>query len=251
MTDDLTRKTFHLKALSTEGEFQAVISTDAVDRDGEIVARDAFRSSLGKTIPLIQSHDWGSLPVGKGVVGQDSEGTTLAGSFFLDTAGGQEAYKTAKNMADLQEFSIGFMPLAAENVTVDGKTVRKITDLELFEASLVLVGASRGTRLAGIKTAEPANEDATPGRSLTAILAEIGRLAGAKAAEKQLSDAELGQFHDALQQFSDLHAGVCDMGADCPMLSDEPQKNSATDHERKLRELEAALGYRPLIAGQA
>lgn len=226
--------------------FQAIISTDALDRDGEIVAREAFASSMGKTIPLIQSHDWGSLPVGKGVVGQNAEGTTLSGSFFLDTTAGAEAYKTAKNMSDLQEFSVGFMPLASDMVLVDGKNVRKITDMELFEASLVLVGASRGTRLSAIKTAEA--EAMTVEKALDFLEAELK-------AGRSMNQGNLDQMHNAMTQMDALHASTCDMGDNCPMAEDQsegPTTNAANDdHQAKMRELEAALGFRPLIADKA
>ena len=232
---DLQHKAFEIKALSAEGEFSAVISTDAVDRDGEIVAREAFTGSVGKTIPLIQSHDWGSHPVGKGVIGQNADGTTLTGSFFMDTAGGVEAYKTAKNMADLQEFSVGFMPVKADMVLVDGKNVRKITDLELFEASLVLVGASRGTKLLGIKTAEE------------------GALTLEKALEIVLeaSKADPILLHGVSKSLHEAHEGECG-DEDCPFGTKEAAPPvSETGREAKLRELEAALGYRPLIAESA
>jgi HK97 family phage prohead protease len=224
---DLAHKTFEIKTLSDEGSFSAVISTDGVDRDGEIVAREAFHGSLGKTIPLIQSHDWGSLPVGKGVIGQTAEGTTLTGSFFLDTSGGAEAYKTAKNMADLQEFSVGFRPKASDFVLVDGKNVRKITDLELFEASLVLVGAARGTRLMGIKSAE--EEPLTVAKALDFVLAE--------------AKTDLDALHEAAKRLSEAHfLCECDMGDDCPMASKAASPAPpANDRESKMRELEAAL----------
>lgn len=237
LLSELEHKTFALKALTAEGQFSAIISTDAIDRDGEIVAREAFTGSLAKSIPLIQSHDWGSLPVGRGVIGQNAEGTTLTGSFFLDTQQGAEAYKTAKNMADLQEFSVGFRPLKSEFVLLDGKNVRKITDMELFEASLVLVGAARGTRLMGIKSAEP--EEVTIEKALEVI----------KAATQE-------QLHAAMADMTELHAASCDMGDDCPMASKEASKDELTlpeiaEREAKIREIEAALGYRPLIAGKA
>lgn len=205
---DLAHKTFEIKTLSDEGSFSAVISTDGVDRDGEIVAREAFHGSLGKTIPLIQSHDWGSLPVGKGVIGQTAEGTTLTGSFFLDTAGGAEAYKTAKNMAELQEFSVGFMPKKSDFVLIDGKNVRKITDLELFEASLVLIGAARGTRLMGIKSAE---EDLL---TLEKALAFV--------VEATTSNPEA--LHAAVKSLSEAHDDGCE-AENCPFgtkASNEP-----------------------------
>lgn len=210
-------KSFEIKSLSEEGAFSAVISTDALDRDGEIVAREAFKGSLGKTIPLIQAHDHRSLPVGKGVVGQTAEGTTLEGNFFLDTNAGQEAYKTAKHMASQQEFSVGFMPRKSEYVLVEGKNVRKITDLELFEASLVLVGASRGTRLAAIKAAEPVTTE--------------------KALET-LKDAS----HEVLKGLVDTHVESC-ADDNCPLKANEPEPtpNVSPERQKTLQEISARV----------
>jgi hypothetical protein len=232
---EVAHKTFELKALNEDGQFVAVISTDDVDRDGEIVSREAYAGSLGKTIPLIQSHDWGSLPVGKGVIGQTAEGTTMSGKFFLDTAGGTEAYKTAKNMAELQEFSVGFMPKKSEFVLVDGKNVRKITDLELFEASLVLVGAARGTRLAAIKSAQ--DEPLTLEKALEFVL------------EAAKNDPEA--LHSAAKSLHEAHDGECE-AEDCPFgTKTAVHASDETGREKNMRELEAALGYRPLIADKA
>lgn len=147
---DLQHKSITLKALN-EGSLEAVISTfNQKDRDGDVMLAAAFSRSQGKSIPMVWSHDW-SRPIGKGAVQVTPSEAIFAGQFFMDTQSGQEAYKTVKAMGDLQEYSIGFRIIdASDEKTAEG-WVRTIRDIELFEASPVLVGAALGTHTIGVK----------------------------------------------------------------------------------------------------
>jgi len=148
---DLQHKSVTIKELSGEGGLEAVISTFGVkDRDGDIMLAAAFARSSGKAIPMVWHHDWDK-PVGKGVVHVTPTEAVFTGQFFMDTERGQEAYKTVKAMGDLQEYSIGFRILEATDEKVGGEWVRTIKDIELFEASPVLVGAAYGTHTVAVK----------------------------------------------------------------------------------------------------
>ncbi len=148
-------KSYDLKDLTDEGSFSAVISTSTPDREGDIVSRGAFNTSLGKEIPLLVGHDWVAGGVGKGVVSQTDRGAVMTGQFFLNTGRGKEAYEQAKSLGSLAQFSIGFSALDSDVVKVNGAKARRILDLELHEASMVTVGASYNTGLLSIKSARP------------------------------------------------------------------------------------------------
>lgn len=222
---DLEHKSFELKELSEEGQLSAVISTfGAMDRDGDVMDPAAFAKSNGKAIPMVWAHDWND-PVGRGVVTADKKQATFTGQFFLDTQRGQEAYKTVRAMGELQQYSIGFRVVDQAFSEVDNgrgakQRVRTIKDLELFEASPVLVGAAYGTRTVGIKAAGH------------------------------------GDIHDQLKALREEHEESCELGDECPLaVTAEPQKDdidliAESDPERakNLREMEQRLGYRPLIA---
>lgn len=142
-----------LKAEGDEGRLEAVFSTfGVVDRDGDIVQAGAIPD--GQAVPMVWAHDW-TKPIGKGVTQVDSERAIFKGDFFLDTTAGQDAYRTVKAMADLQQYSWGFRVLDASPGEVDGQTIRVIKRAELFEVSPVLVGAGLGTGTLSLKHGQP------------------------------------------------------------------------------------------------
>lgn len=234
---DLNQKLVTIKALSEEGQLQAVISTfGQIDRDGDIMLADAFADSNGKSIPLVWAHQWDA-PIGKGTVSVTQTEAIFTGQFFLDTGRGADAYRTVKAMGALQEFSIGFRIKEADFGYVENDAgqrlyVRTIKDIELFEASPVLVGAAYGTRVLAIKAAASDPEDL-----LTKALADIE--AELKAG-RSMSQANLDRMHAVMQQFGQIHDGVCDMGDECPMVTTKAATNPvSTVRERTLKEIEA------------
>lgn len=216
---ELEHKSFEVKSLNEEGQISAVVSTfGQIDRDGEIMDAGAFANSDGKSIPMVWAHDWND-PVGRGVVTANKKEATFTGQFFLDTQRGQEAYKTVKAMGELQQYSIGFKVVDQAFSMLDGKQVRTFKDIELFEASPVLVGAAYGTRTIGIKSAQPTD------------------------------------IHEQLKTLREEHEKSCELGVDCPLAEKAPAKDDIDliadlnpERAKALREMEQRLGYRPLIA---
>ena len=212
---DRETKSIVIKELSAEGQIEAVISTFGRDRDGDVMTREAFTGSAGKSIPMVWSHDWAK-PIGKGTVSVSDGGAIFRGQFFLDTHDGMEAYKTVKAMDDLQEYSIGFQIKDADSghEIEDGKRVytRTIKDIELFEASPVLVGAAYNTGTLAVKNHEPTD------------------------------------IHAELKALQEQHDETCS-DEDCP-LATKGEAHTEDDRTKQLKELEAVLGYRPLIAGR-
>lgn len=218
---NIEHKTFAIKELTAEGQIEAVISTFGRDREGDVMTREAFKGSDGKSIPMVWSHNWDQ-PIGKGVVSVKDGGAIFRGEFFMDTDRGMDAYKTVKAMGDLQEYSIGFQIKDADRSfeEVDGQKVytRTIKDIELFEASPVLVGAAYNTGTVAVKEAKQ-------------------------------------DIHEQIKALTEQHEESCDLGDDCPLHVKTPETYDAElakyvgeERAKQLRELEAALGYRPLIA---
>jgi HK97 family phage prohead protease len=151
---NLEHKTFAIKELTAEGQIEAVISTFGRDREGDVMTREAFTGSQGKEIVMVWSHDW-QQPIGKGVVSVGEGSAVFKGQFWLDTIDGEQAYRKVKNAGPLQEYSIGFQIKDAEKgyQDVEGKQVytRTIKDIELFEASPVLIGAAYNTGTVAVK----------------------------------------------------------------------------------------------------
>src|SRR5690349_20936671 len=87
--------------------FTAVVSTAAVDRQGDIVLPTAF--TPGQRVPLLVGHTWTELPVGSGVISTTQGDARIAAEFF-DTSAGNEAAATVRGLGPLAQFSIGFEP---------------------------------------------------------------------------------------------------------------------------------------------
>lgn len=112
------------------GEFEAILSTPAVDRDGEAVAPGAF-APLPAQIPIYYAHDWktNGLPVGKGEPFYDGDILKIKGVFGSSTKA--QEVRTAVAEGLVGAMSVGYV----NSTTVKRNGVRTITKGDLFESS--------------------------------------------------------------------------------------------------------------------
>ncbi len=202
--EDLEYKTFEMKA-DDNGQLSAVFSTfGVVDHDGDVVEASAFTN--GQSVVMVWSHDWTD-PVGKGVVQVTDSEAVFNGRFFMDTARGQEAYKTVKAVGDLQEYSWGFRVLDAVWEQRDEEHVRIIKRAELFEVSPVLKGAGIGTRTLALKGRSLANELETVLAAVNSLGERLRSVKGLREKEGRTLSIEyqqkLDQIAKALRQQAD------------------------------------------------
>lgn len=146
--------------LSETGEVSLAFSRfNVIDSDGDVTFAGALPA--GKSVPMsAYGHtSWdGALPIGKGTIRESGDLGILDGSFFMDTDQGRNGYATVKAMADLQEWSYGYNVLPPSGPgTFDGKRVRELRKLDVFEVSPVLKGAGVGTGTLAIKSGLPAS----------------------------------------------------------------------------------------------
>lgn len=132
MNPDFKSLFAEVKSLENDpnGEFEAILSTKALDRDGESVAPGAFEP-LPKSIPLYHHHDWlqKAMPVGSGEPYYDGDTLKIKGR-FASTARGQEV-RTLVREGHLPAMSVGFT--RSQKAIKDG--VQVISKAELFEGS--------------------------------------------------------------------------------------------------------------------
>lgn len=196
-----------LKLLANPGEFRATFSTfNVVDADGDVTLPGAFEDGAAVKIAA-WGHNWGELPVGKGVIHQDETSAWVEGTFFLDTDGGKETYQTVKALGDLQEWSYGYEPLEVSFGEFDGSDVRFLRRLTVYEVSPVLVGAGVGTRTDEIKSQTSlADEHDAALAAVSALVARVKALAALRAKEgRTLSEANrqrLAAMLDALRSLT-------------------------------------------------
>jgi HK97 family phage prohead protease len=112
------------------GEFEVVLSTKAVDRDGEAVLPGAF-DPLPASIPIYYHHDWqaGAMPVGKARPFQDGDVLKATG-VFAPTPRAQELRELV-NGGFVDSMSVGFTRTKRE--VIQGQ--KSVVKADLFEAS--------------------------------------------------------------------------------------------------------------------
>ena len=123
-----------------------------LDRDGDIIVKGAFANTLTVRKPkLLYQHDM-KQPIGViDTAFETDEGLVIKGRMPKDNTLVKDIYPLLM-MGALGDFSIGFNVVNAD-ITPDGNRV--ITEVELWEVSIVTVPANPEARIMGVKSAVP------------------------------------------------------------------------------------------------
>lgn len=153
-----------VKTLGGDGLFTGYASVfGELDQQNEIVAAGAFTRTLAKwrsqnrAPALLWMHD-PTQPIGVWQrIGEDPNGLKVEGRLALRTQKGAEAYELLK-LGALTGLSIGYRVVASR---IDAKRkARILTDVDLFEISLVTFPANDAARVNDVKEADRAGGDA-------------------------------------------------------------------------------------------
>ena len=149
---------FDVKAVGDDGVIEGYGSVfDVKDSYSDIVMKGAFANSIAahrseKTMPaMLWQHDTTTILGVWTEMSEDANGLKLKGKLALDTVKGKEAHTLLK-MGALNGLSIGFMTKQSE---YDEKSqIRKLTEVDLWETSIVTFGANPKARVTNVKSAE-------------------------------------------------------------------------------------------------
>lgn len=127
----------------------AAISSEAIDRDGEIITASAIKSAMVGFMknPVVMTYHKHSLDdgtptvIGKVVKWWQDKDTTFVEIEFADTDLATQYWKLYAGKFQ-RAFSIGFNAIKAEQRYVAGKMVKVHTAIDLYEVSCVGVGAN-------------------------------------------------------------------------------------------------------------
>lgn len=162
-----------MKAIAEDGTFSAYLSVfDNIDHGMDRILAGAFRNTLSEQgerfFPLLYQHDTHEV-IGGFKASEDSIGLKMDPAFFnLDTQRGKEAYSNAKKGL-LTGFSVGYSTVKSQRDETTG--VRTITELKLWEGSIVTFPMNPKAQLLNIKDAKGLPK--TP-REFEAFLREAG-----------------------------------------------------------------------------
>lgn len=157
------------KVLNEEqGIFEALCNTTGiVDSVADIMEPGVFKGSLQNRKPkILRDHIWENV-IGKVVQAEElmpgdprlpmdlqavgAGALYVRGQINTDTQIGKDAWSDLKFFGDETEFSIGFT-IPNGGSSYDSKSgIRKVTEVDLMEVSVVLWGASPGTRTLSLK----------------------------------------------------------------------------------------------------
>lgn len=189
MGPDMETKRIHteVKALPEKGVFEAIFSVFGnVDEGGDRVLAGAFDETLktNPTPPVVWSHQWGTPPIGVSLeVEAMPKGARGKGRLFMDEHPLAAPIYAGMRDGAIKEFSFGYSAKDVRRVEEDGKDVREIAQLELYEWGPTVVGMNRETELLGLK-------HVAVGDVATTLLASYVR--DAIAAKVAAAGAELG-----------------------------------------------------------
>jgi HK97 family phage prohead protease len=133
-----------------EGIFQAIVSTDAMDDEGDIIETEGWQ--YRDHIPVLWAHSQGAKE--KVAIGHITEHTALPspegtgkliveGDIDLNDELGRKIWRKLKR-GDVAQFSVGFNPIEVERIEREGGRYH-FMEQKLTEVSIVNVGANEET----------------------------------------------------------------------------------------------------------
>lgn len=149
---------FQIKAVSEDGTIEGYGSVFGVrDSYSDIVAAGAFKASLmahkaAGTMPALLWQHRADEPIGVWKsMDEDERGLAVRGQLAMDTVRGREAHSLLK-MGALNGLSIGFYSKQWQYDTEND--VRTLTEVDLWETSLVTFPANQAARVTSVKSIE-------------------------------------------------------------------------------------------------
>lgn len=122
------------------------------DHDGDITLPGAFTDGAQVVVsPWNHSSTASALPAGKGVIRVKRDRAEVDVEFFMDTTAGRDTYLTLRALGG-SEWSYAYDVEDAEAGTWQGRTVRVLKRLRVYETSPVMRGAGRDTETLSLRS---------------------------------------------------------------------------------------------------
>ena len=226
----MDRKSFSRVEIKNEdkGEVSAVFATlNVIDKDNDVTLKGAFETGARAAISAYGHKSWeGALPVGTATIREVGDEAVMEGRFFMDTTPGRDTFATVKGLAEsgLGEWSYGYDEQSHIG-EFEGKRVRFLDKLKVYEVSPVLLGAGEGTRTLAAKSGLKFHDH------LESVLADVDGVVD-RAAEVLALRAEKGKgisgtSADSMGRLSESLKRLQEL------IAEPPQDTSADDFARE------------------
>lgn len=149
-----TSSIFELKEVNEDGSFVGIASVYGVeDLGGDVIEKGAFRKTISEnpTVPILWQHKSEEV-IGSGTVKEWQGKVLLEGQLDLDDPTAMKAYKKMKSKL-IKGLSIGFNTIKHTWEDVEGRMVRHITELKLWEVSVVTFPMLPAAQVTRVKSA--------------------------------------------------------------------------------------------------
>lgn len=127
---------------------------DSIDSDGDVIRKGAGSKSIAERkdkIFFLNQHNW-SQPHGfANVLAEKEQGTYFESMPMPNTSYSNDALVLYQE-GIVKEHSFGFVATKTNPITIDGKSVREISEYKLYEFSNVTLGANSNTNFTGFKS---------------------------------------------------------------------------------------------------
>lgn len=219
-----------------KAEFEAYASVFG-NRDsyGDVVQKGAFAASLkawdekGAPIPLLWGHNMADPDFNIGMVTsaeEDEHGLKVVCELDTDSPKGAQVHRLLKQ-GRVREMSFAFAATSSEYGELDGKSVRFLKEVDLFEVSVVPLGANPETEVLAVKS--PTVNLALPETLAERFLEVLGgkSLGGPPGTDEEDDDDEdTPDSEDEASDEGDSSSEVTDSGGE-----DEPGEDAGESDE--------------------
>jgi uncharacterized protein len=158
MRDEMQRLQVEIKEISEDGTFHGIASVYGLeDLGGDVIDKGAFSKSISENpqIPILWQHRSDEV-IGVGDVSEWQGKVLLKGRLDLEDQTAAKAHRKLKNKL-IRGLSIGFTTIKSTMQEVEGRLVRHIQELKLWEVSVVtfpMLPAAQVTRVKNVEELE-------------------------------------------------------------------------------------------------
>jgi uncharacterized protein len=138
MPEELKTLTFELKEVAEDGTFTGIASVYGVEDLGrDVIDKGAFVKTIGEnpTVPILWQHKPDEV-IGEGEVSEWQGKILIKGRLDLEDSTAVKAYGKMKRRL-VRGLSIGFSTIKSTFQEIEGRMVRHIQELKLWEVSIV------------------------------------------------------------------------------------------------------------------
>jgi uncharacterized protein len=184
---------FELKEVKEDGTFVGIASVYGVeDLGGDIIDKGAFKKTISEspTIPILWQHKADEV-IGQGVVKEWQGKVMLEAKLDLEDGTALKAYKKLKSGL-IKGLSIGFSTIKSSWEDIEGRMVRHISELKLWEVSVVTFPMLPQAQVTRVKSVDEAR--------IEALEKQVQALTEATSGKVTTNDPEAGNGDGAAAQ---------------------------------------------------